>query len=162
MIKLFLAVALSILSADAQPVTVFLVRHAEKAAAPADDPSLTPAGKARAKILANVLRDAQIAAVFSSQFKRTIETAQPVANFFKLSVTQVTDGDPVELRKRILANKGKAVLVSGHTNTVPELIQALGGPAGIVIAETEFDRLFVLNVTSPTTAALIPLRYGAK
>ena len=159
--SLFIVLAAAVFFANAQPVTVVLVRHAEKAAAPADDPSLTPAGKVRAKVLANVLRDSQIAAVYTSGFKRTIETARPTAERFRLTTTPVPGADTSELRKKILAQKGKTVLVSGHTNTVPALIKALGGPGDVVIAETEFDRLFVLNVPPSGPATLLQLRYGA-
>ena len=160
MTGLLLLLVLGALSGAAQPVTVFLVRHAEKAVTPEEDPSLTSAGKLRAKKLANILRDAEIAAVFTSELKRTIETAQPTADRFKLKLTQVPAVATSELRKRILALKGKAVLVSGHSVTVPALIKAFGGPRDIVITESEYDRLFIMHVTSATSATLVPLRYG--
>ena len=47
-------------------------------------------------------------------------------------------------------------LVVGHTNTVPEIIAGLGGPADVTIDHDEFDRLFVLSGTRLTR-----LRYGA-
>jgi phosphohistidine phosphatase SixA len=162
MTRLLLVIALAVLCGTAQPVTVFLVRHAEKAPAPVEDPPLTPAGRTRAKVLASMLRDAKIAAVFSTQFKRTVETAKPTADRFKLAITQVSAADPADLRKQILALKGKAVLVVGHTNTLPPLIEALGGPADVAISETEYDRLLILHVTSAKTAGLTPLRYGAE
>ena len=161
MTKLILLLAYAVFSVSAQPVTVFLVRHAEKASTPADDPPLTAAGKVRAKSLASMLRDAQISAVFTSEFKRTIETGRPTADRFKLTITKVPGAAPDELRKRILTFTGKAVLVTGHTNTIPPLIEALGGPADIVIDEFEYDRRLILDVTSATSSTLVPLRYGS-
>jgi broad specificity phosphatase PhoE len=108
-----------------------------------------------------MLRDARIAAVFASDLQRTIQTAQPTADQFKLTVSQVPGGDPIELRKRILAQSGKTVLAVGHSDTIPALIKALGGPTDVKIDETEFDRLFILHVTSAKAASLVRLRYGA-
>jgi phosphohistidine phosphatase SixA len=122
--------------------------------------SLTDAGRKRARLLSEILRDAQIAAVFTTEFRRTIETAQPTADRFRLAATRVPNADPVELRKRILAMKQKAVLVVGHSNTLPALIRALGGPEDVTIAETEFDNLFLLHVNTDQSAALVRLRYG--
>jgi broad specificity phosphatase PhoE len=148
------------LAAHAQPVTVILVRHAERAAAPAQDPPLTPAGSARARLLAGMLRDAGVIAVYASEFRRTAETVQPTADRFRLPVTQVKAGDPAALSRRVLAHKDGTVLVAGHSNTVPAIIEQLGGPGGIVISESEFDNLFVLRVPSAGGAALVRLRYG--
>ncbi len=59
---------------SAQPVVV-IVRHAEKAANGGNDPDLSSAGHARAEALARILKDSGITAIFTSEFKRTQETA---------------------------------------------------------------------------------------
>lgn len=153
------AVLLMAGAATAQPVTVLLVRHAEKAAAPADNPPLTEAGRARAKLLASVLQDVNLTAVYTSEFARTRATAQPVAAAQGLTITEVPSSDSARLTKLVAAQKGKTVLVVGHTNTVPTLVRSLGGPS-FHIDESEFDKLFVLTVHAPGQAVLVTLRYG--
>src|SRR4051812_14602306 len=66
-------------------VTVFLTRHAERAGEMGDDPTLTPAGRDRAELLARMLADAGVRQIFVTEFKRTQETAAPLAR--KLQVT---------------------------------------------------------------------------
>src|SRR5207244_7946375 len=75
-LALFLLVFVSVSIASAQPIVV-IVRHAEKAANGGSDPDLSSAGRARADELARILKDSGITAIFTSEFKRTQETAAP-------------------------------------------------------------------------------------
>jgi broad specificity phosphatase PhoE len=136
--------------------TVFLVRHAERAdtapgqpvmAAAGADPELSAAGRARAESLASMLKDANITAIFTTKFKRTIQTGEPLAKLLGIPVTPIEPiGMPglVQLIERIKAAKGN-VLVVGHSNTVPDVIKGLGVAEKIEIADTEFDNLFVVT-----------------
>ncbi len=138
---------------------VVLVRHAEPAATGGNDPSLSTTGKKRAVTLSKMLAGAGITAIFTSELKRTKETAAPLAQ--QLSITPVViAGDPLAAAAQVSA-AGARVLVVGHSNTVPPLIKALGGPANVVINPTEFDRFFVLQVPASGAASLLSLRYKA-
>jgi broad specificity phosphatase PhoE len=160
-----LALALAIDIASAAPAVVLVVRHAEKAAQPAGDPPLTAAGRRRAEELVRVVHawtstGVPLRALFASEVQRTRQTMQPLASATGLSVSVVNAEDTAALVKRILAIDGGIVVVAGHSNTLPAILQALGGPAGIVIADAEFDRLFA--VTTPGAQAdVVALRYGA-
>jgi broad specificity phosphatase PhoE len=133
-----------------------LVRHAEPVATGAD-PGLSIPGKKRALALAKMLVDAGIRAIFTSELRRTKETAAPLATQASLTPA-VIDADPAAAAIQVRA-AGKRVLVVGHTNTVPEIIEALGGPAGVEIGHEEFDRLFVLQVPAQGAVSLLSLRY---
>lgn len=136
---------------------VVLVRHADPAAG-GDNPGLSTAGRARAATLARMLRDTGITAIFTSELRRTKETGAPLAA--ELSITPVeTANDPVAAASQVRA-AGKRVLVIGHSNTVPPIIKALGGPAGVVINPTEFNRLFVLKMPADGADSLLSMRYG--
>jgi phosphohistidine phosphatase SixA len=130
--------------------TVFLVRHAERAdgggaagGMSTNDPDLSAAGRTRAESLANLLKDAKITAVFTSEFKRTQQTAAPLAKALGIQAVQVPSKDSPSLVKRIKSATGN-ILVVGHSNTVPEVIKALGVKEAVTIGDQDFDNLFVL------------------
>ena len=147
------------------PLTL-LVRHAEKATEPADDPPLTAAGVERARALAAALRDAGVTAIITTQLGRTRATAQPLATARGLApeVVSVRRGEVDAHAKAVAAavrrHVGGVVLVVGHSNTVPAIIAALGGPRLPDICESVYANLFVL-VPGPGEARLVRSRYGA-
>lgn len=141
--------------------TVLLVRHAEKAATPPNDPPLTTDGQTRAQTLARVVGDAGVRAVYASQFARTQQTVQPAATQRGLTVTQLNASDTDALINDILSNhRGETVLVAGHSDTVPLIIDKLWGGQVAPINETEFDKLFVVTVYRWRRAKVVQLRYG--
>jgi phosphohistidine phosphatase SixA len=144
-------------SAVAGP-TIFLARHAEKAEAAADakNPDLSPAGRARAESLARMLKDAGIVAVFATEFARTQQTAEEVRRATGADLTIVPAKDTPAVVEKLKAVSGNAVVI-GHSNTVPEIIKALGVEQAITIAESEYDNLFILNPSAP--GDLVRLRY---
>jgi broad specificity phosphatase PhoE len=150
---------------DASATVVLLVRHAEKAAQPADDPPLTPDGRRRAEALAVAVKDAQPAAIITTQLRRTVETAQPSAAAAGVTpeVVPVSSATPqqnaADVATAVRKHPGKTVLVVGHGNTAPEIIAALGGPKLPDICESVYDKLFVLVLGKE--ARLIQSRYGA-
>ncbi len=144
--RLILLVLLSALfaSAVAAEEVVFIVRHAEKATTGGADPDLSTAGHARAKRLRAVLRDARVARIFVTEFKRTKQTAAPLGGLLPASSTEtVPAANMSTLLTRVRASGGN-VLVVGHSNTVPAVIAGLGITTPIQIAESDFDNLFVL------------------
>jgi len=136
---LFLALFLS--GANAQ-TTIFIVRHAEKADA-SKDPDLSEAGQVRAGALAKMLRDANITAIYVTEFKRTQETAAPLARTLSVSPISLTAKDVGTLATKLRASHGNALVV-GHGNTIPDLIKALGLSEPINIAENDYDDLFIV------------------
>jgi broad specificity phosphatase PhoE len=139
--------------------TVFVVRHAERAdttagAAPTmnADPELSDVGKARAESLATALKDAGITAIYVTEFKRTQQTAAPLAKALGLTPIVVSSKDVAGLAEQVKAAKGN-VLVVGHSNTVPQVVAQLGpaGAAPPTLADTEYDSLFVVTRGAPTS-----------
>jgi len=152
------------------PLTVYVVRHAEKAVEPGSDPALSAEGQARATALGAALRDAGVTAVVVTQFKRTGTTAGILAQAAKLTpqvvaATADARAHAAEVAAAVRRQPaGSVVLVVGHSNTVPSIIAALGGPRMPDLCDAEYDNLFVLTV--PATGAtgatrLTRSRYGA-
>jgi len=140
--------------------TVFLVRHAEKeASVPGSDPPLSETGRARARALAKVLRDAKIDTVFHSEYRRTAETVAPLCSACGIEPTVVPAARTGELVAKIRAHRSGNVLVAGHSNTVPEIIRALGWSGEVAIGDDDYGELFVVSPTLPAPR-LLRLRFG--
>lgn len=137
--------------------TVLLVRHAERNSG---EDALNPVGQARAKALARIAADAKLDAIYVTEYKRTQQTAAPLAEALDLAPTQIAGADVQAVADHILANhSGERVLVVGHSNTVPQIIHALGGPAMENLSEDAYDNLFVVT-RFPDGAELLHLHYG--
>ncbi|MBC8030974.1 MAG: histidine phosphatase family protein [Pyrinomonadaceae bacterium] len=144
------------------PLTVILVRHAEKAVVLPEnkDPDLSATGLARAEEISKMFGDAGVATIYATQFKRTQQTAKPLAEKLGLPITQVEAKKTSDLVKQIRSQSaGQVIFIAGHNNTVPEIIAALGGPKLPIIPETEYDNLYILTVLSDGSAKLLKLKY---
>jgi len=142
-------------------ITVLLVRHADIDLPPGStDPSLNAAGRARAKTLAQVAGAAGVATIFTSSFKRTKQTVQPLATLLGLQPRVAPE--PEDLAHEVSSGAaGTVVLIAGHSNTVPEMIAAFGVSAAVApIGDREFDNLFVVSVAGPGQASVVHLKYG--
>jgi broad specificity phosphatase PhoE len=150
---------------SAPPTVVLLVRHAEKAAQPPQDPPLTEAGAARAQSLVAVARDAGVTAIITTQFERTRKTAEPTATALNVTAEVVEAGAVAPHAKavadQILKHAGGTVLVIGHSNTVPAIVGALGAPRPRDLCDSEYDQLFVVVIGDTGPPRLIRSRYGA-
>ena len=124
--------------------TLYLVRHAEKQSE-GGDPWLTDAGKHRAKQLASWLRNKDVTDIWSSEYKRTLGTAEPLLNELGLEVTIYNPRNLVKLSEQ-LKGKGHNSLVVGHSNTTPELAGLLCQCAIAEMDESEYDRLIVISI----------------
>ncbi len=154
-------------AASAKITTIVVVRHAEKATDDPRDPTLSPAGQERAQDLAKALDGAAVSAVYVTEYKRTRLTAEPTAEKFGLTIQTEprTDMQPdayaaALLPKILKKNAGKVVLIVGHSDTVPAIVKFLTGKTVPPIEETEFDRLYVVEVPKTGKARLIAVRYG--
>jgi len=177
--------------AAAEPTTVLLVRHAEKADESANPP-LSSDGLARAEALARMVGVVGIEAIYATETCRTTQTVQPLALLLDLPIWIQPSGMPngiADCEPAIVADTlsfaghmgplvdtilqdhaGGAVLIAGHSNTVPPMIEAFGAPcpaSGCDTTGDQFDNLFVVTVFADggagngSAAALAHLKYGA-
>jgi broad specificity phosphatase PhoE len=142
LIALLLLCFLFVATATAGP-TIFFVRHAEKATTGGDDMDISEVGRARAESLATLLKDAEISAIYTTEFKRTQQTAAPLAKVLQLEPAVISSKDRPALVTKLQASSGN-VLVVGHGNTIPDLIKTLGISSPINIADNDYDNLFVV------------------
>lgn len=139
--------------------TIMLVRHAEKAGG--QNPPLTDEGKRRAGVLAYMLKDSGLDAIYVTEYLRTQQTADSVRLLLGISPVEIPRNDVDELVNHLKNDHpGETVLVVGHSTSVPEILQALGINSPPTIAETEFDNLFLVHRHKFGHITLTHLRYG--
>lgn len=152
--------------AAAQPATtlVILVRHAEKAAVPGNDPPLSEPGTARAQALRAALADAGVQAVLVTPLRRTLDTARPLLESTGLTPETVPIGGADHVRQvaeAVRRQAGRVVLVVGHSNTIPAIVGALGGPRLPDLCDANYATMFVLALPADGPTRLVRTRYGA-
>ena len=154
---LFLLLFVSVSIASAQPVVV-IVRHAEKAANGGSDPDLSSAGRARADVLVRVLKDSGITAIFTSEFKRTQETAAPTATSIGVAATVIPAKDTAALVAKLHQLNGNALVV-GHGDTIPNIIKALGINSTINIPDEDYSELLIVTLGDKAAAVSAALPF---
>jgi phosphohistidine phosphatase SixA len=141
---------------------VYVVRHAERAddggMVASKDPDLSAEGHARARRLATMLRDAGITRIFTTEYRRSRQTAEPLVSSTGPEVETLPAKDIVALIERIAAH-AEPLLVVGHSNTVPDILQALGVGTPIRMADDEYDNLFVVVRSDASPPLVVRLRY---
>jgi broad specificity phosphatase PhoE len=163
---LLLALALPMTTFAQSSTVVIVVRHAEKATDDPRDPSLSEAGQARAQALAKALEHTGLDAAYSTQYRRTRLTAEPSAKAAGIEVqVRPIDGGNAATYAADLARDlralpaGSTALVVGHSNTVPDIVAAIGGQSVADMPETEYDRFTVLVLRDDGGSELIQSRY---
>src|SRR5690554_5627293 len=109
-----------------QAATFYLIRHAEKQTG--DDPSLTQAGNERAHRIANLLAQAHIKKMYSTDYRRTQQTASPLAHKLAVPITTYNPKNLQQLAKKLRQSKENVVIFC-HSNTTPQLVRLLSGQA---------------------------------
>jgi len=167
----FLIALVVVASCNRQPpqqgsTVVLVVRHADKAS-DAEDSPLSDAGLLRAQALAGVAADANVGAIYVTQFKRNHDTAQPLAKRIGVAVTEVpfnlqNPGDYGQRLARDILEKhrGQTVLVIGHGNTVASIVEGLTGRPQ-QLGDIQYGDLLIVTVPPSGPAGLIRAQYGA-
>ena len=147
---------LSVASPARAQEAIYLVRHAERANQ-SEDPPLSTEGVGRSYRLRDMLKDAGITRIFTSELRRTIETAAPLASAIHVSPQQIS---PDALAAKIAASNARdRILVVGHSNTLPALLHALHVEPLIAIADDAYDNLFIVVFPRDGRPVLLRLKY---
>ncbi|MBK7129939.1 MAG: histidine phosphatase family protein [Crocinitomicaceae bacterium] len=140
---LFFSAGLLSFSKGENYTTLILVRHAEKNNE-SDSSTLTPAGYERAQRISDMLANTDIAAIYATPFIRMILTASPTAVSKNLPVTTYQPHEMSEIDQMASSYKGKTILVIGHSNTIPKIINHYTGSA--LENLTSYTDLFILHI----------------
>ena len=148
---LIAAIAGIFLAGIAQAAPVYVMRHLERDAG--KDPSLNATGAKHAEELARWFRRDRPKAIFVTPFKRAQETAAPLARRLRITPVTYDPAKPEAMLAQVKASKGP-VLIVGHSNTVPKIVEALGGPAGPDLADTDYGRVWIIRDGKVTVTEL--------
>ncbi len=143
--------------------TLFLIRHAEKVNDGSADPPLTPAGAARADELAYMLKHIRLDAIYSTPYVRTKQTVLPTAEEKGLEVKLYKPGEKDFLGKVLRRFSGGTVLIVGHSNTIPKLVNELAGQSDFSDLDNGiYDNLFIACVPAEGKAIILRMRFGGR
>jgi broad specificity phosphatase PhoE len=132
----------------------YIMRHLEKAEG--NDPGLTPAGRANAEALHAFLQPRQPGAIYVSRFRRSQETAAPLAARLGLTPKIYDPADTAALVARVRAEPNGPVLIVGHSNTVPDIVRQLGGVELRPMREDEFGQVWLVHGDGATRVRRLP------
>jgi broad specificity phosphatase PhoE len=153
------ALVLALLAAPVR-ASVFIVRHAERADAKADKSLLSRKGKKRAELLSKVLGGVPLKAVYTTEYERTQQTAEPTAKAKGLIVTVTDSEKAADLAAELKLKPAETdVLVVGHTDTIPDILKGLGVAAEVKIPSDEYDNLFIVTPQKDAAPLFHRLKY---
>jgi broad specificity phosphatase PhoE len=151
--------------ATARSTTVVLIRHAEKVMDGSPDPGLTEEGRARAVLLARMFGDRSmkdhIDAIYVSPALRNRLTAAPLATRLGLEPEIASEDDPRGFADRVLReHRGHRILIVGHAETLPALVEALSGANDIgPIGAAEYGTMYIISVPRIGRANVLSVIY---
>lgn len=140
-----------------KPTTYYLIRHAEKDLSDMSNknPHLNETGMQRAQNWAKILKNIPFDAIYSTNYHRTLETAEPIAKVLNLDITLYSPND-LKLKQFMLETNGKTVLIVGHSNTTPTLSNALIKEMKYKqIPETTYGNLYIVNLNKTGTNTML-------
>jgi 2,3-bisphosphoglycerate-dependent phosphoglycerate mutase len=163
--KIFLILLFAAISQGSiaqNPITTFILfRHAEKVTDGTKDPDLTEAGKKRAESLVKLLASTKIDAVYSTNFKRTQNTVAPLAQAHSLSILNYDGSKMDEIDNMLTKFNGGTIVLSGHSNTTPAIVNYLTGHKDEFNAfdDADYGNLIIVSVLRKGEAKVSWLRY---
>jgi len=125
-VRLLLTIFLAFSIPEDDCSTFYLIRHAEKVRTNKSDrdPTLNEKGIIRALNWKDYFIDKEISKIYSTNYKRTLETVKPLQEAIGLA-TILYSPSSIDYKDFISSNKGEIVLVVGHSNTIPNFVNEL-------------------------------------
>lgn len=146
----------------AQTTTFILLRHAEKDTSQAGstmmkaDPSLSKAGEVRAESLLEVLKQYKPDMIYSTNYIRTKATATPLAKKFNKEIQIYDPKNIAAFSEQIMQETGKTVVVVGHSNTTPALVNLLIKESKYPnLDESIYNQLWIVTIENGKSNAKI-------
>ena len=151
---LFLLLVVQLSFAQHKTTTIYFIRHAEKIDS-SKNPDLSSVGLERAAHWGKIFSETTFDAIYSTDFKRTQQTAAPTAENKKLDIT-LYDAKSLDFDKFKTDNLGKTILVVGHSNTTPDFVNKLiNQNVYAAIEDTNFGNLYIVTLNGDQVTHLL-------
>ncbi len=151
---LFLLLVVQLSFAQHKTTTIYFIRHAEKIDS-SKNPDLSSVGLERAAHWGKIFSETTFDAIYSTDFKRTQQTAAPTAENKKLDIT-LYDAKSLDFDKFKSDNLGKTILVVGHSNTTPDFVNKLiNQNVYAAIEDTNFGNLYIVTLNGDQVTHLL-------
>lgn len=151
---LFLLLVVQLSFAQHKTTTIYFIRHAEKVDS-SKNPDLSSVGLERAAHWGKIFSETTFDAIYSTDFKRTKQTATPTAENKKLDIT-LYDAKSLDFDKFKTDNLGKTILVVGHSNTTPDFVNKLiNQNVYAAIEDTTFGNLYIVTLNGDLVTHLL-------
>lgn len=125
-IVLFFSTTVFSQTTDEDVVTkIIIVRHAEKADDGTKNPPLSDEGTLRAERLCTMLADVKVDQLYATPFLRTNQTLTPLSKKFGITIENYEASDATFAEQLLQKNKGKTIVIAGHSNSSPTLVNRL-------------------------------------
>jgi phosphohistidine phosphatase SixA len=139
--------------------TVILTRHAEKAANDPKDPDLSESGAVRANALAAFFANQHIDLFYTTPFKRTRQTLEPLAKSKGKAISEYNPAFPQALADAVKAMENKVIVIAGHSNSVPDLVNRISGTTGFPqLDDTSYGDLFIITLLKDHPASVLRVK----
>ena len=149
----------SVQAIQAQSVTVFLTRHAEKAKNDAKDPDLSEDGKKRADQFVIFFENQKFNRFLSTPYKRTKQTLEPLAKANGKQVVEYSPAAPEKLVEEIRKLENETIFISGHSNTIPDLVNRFTGKKDAkMIDDSRYGDLWMLTLVKGEVISVVQLK----
>jgi len=126
--------------------TYYFIRHAEKVDA-SKNPDLSTVGFERARLYDNIFAEIKFDAIYSTDYKRTLQTVTPIAATQKIAI-KLYDPKTLSIESFKKENGGKKVLIVGHSNSIPNFVnQIINEKIYSDIADATFGNLYIVVVS---------------
>lgn len=162
-VVLFIVFFASFLASElvkAESVTVILTRHLEKSTNDKRDPDLSEEGKIHAQALYKLLENQPINRFFSTPYKRTNQTLELLANAQKKEIETYSPKNHQELITQIKQLKNEVIMISGHSNTIPDLLNLfLGTKTYQEMDESRYGDLWIITLFGEGESSVTQLRF---
>ena len=132
-----------------EATTVIVMRHAEKENGKDPDPELSPEGKKRAAQLASLFHDVPVTRLLATPYKRTRNTLAPLASDKGIMIEAYEPSKISELASSLKQLSGQTIVIAGHSNTAPDLVnQLLNEKKYPALSEEEFGKIWIVTLNS--------------